>query len=76
MTSRPPSTHSASSHDSVSSTDSRLAFPEEDLRPDGKNNSGYFPARLGQPLEGGRFCIVRKLGWGMYANVWLAKDKR
>ncbi|KAK7051372.1 hypothetical protein VNI00_004872 [Paramarasmius palmivorus] len=51
-------------------------FPEEDLRQEGNDNPGYFPARLGQTLEGGRFCIVRKLGWGQYASVWLAKDKK
>ncbi|EEB99838.1 hypothetical protein MPER_00383, partial [Moniliophthora perniciosa FA553] len=28
------------------------------------------------PLEDGRFCIVRKLGWGQNASVWLAKDRK
>ncbi|KAF5365363.1 hypothetical protein D9757_012129 [Collybiopsis confluens] len=51
-------------------------FPEEDLRQEGQDNPGYFPARLGQSLEAGRFCIVRKLGWGQYSSVWLAKDKK
>ncbi|EMD34013.1 hypothetical protein CERSUDRAFT_20543, partial [Gelatoporia subvermispora B] len=39
------------------------------------HNPGYFPARLGQTLQGGRYCIVRKLGWGQYSSVWLAKDR-
>ncbi|KIJ53603.1 hypothetical protein M422DRAFT_73895 [Sphaerobolus stellatus SS14] len=50
-------------------------FPEEDLRSAGRNNVGYFPARLGQCFERGRYCIVRKLGWGQYSSVWLARDK-
>ncbi|THV05659.1 kinase-like protein [Dendrothele bispora CBS 962.96] len=61
---------------SESKAGSLSGFPEEDLRQEGQNNPGYFPARLGQPLEDGRFCIVRKLGWGQYSSVWLAKDNR
>ncbi|KAI5899261.1 kinase-like protein [Schizophyllum commune H4-8] len=65
---------------SVHSTTSRSSsplhgYPEEDLRSDGTNNPGYFPARLGQTLDKGRYCIVRKLGWGQYSSVWLAKDR-
>ncbi|EEB90380.1 hypothetical protein MPER_11422 [Moniliophthora perniciosa FA553] len=59
---------------SVISADN-YGFPEEDLRQEGKDNPGYFPVRLGQPLEDGRFCIVRKPGWGQNASVWLAKDR-
>ncbi|KAF8970970.1 hypothetical protein BDZ97DRAFT_1901936 [Flammula alnicola] len=59
--------------DSTSSANSphSSGFPEEDLRQAGINNPGYFLARLG-----GRFVIVRKLGWGQYSSVWLAKDKK
>ena len=63
--------HSSSS----SSAGSVSGFPEEDLREGGRNNPGYFPARLGQPLERGRYCTLRKLGWGQYSSVWLAKDR-
>ncbi|KAL1665700.1 kinase-like domain-containing protein [Schizophyllum commune] len=59
----------------ASSTGSISGFPEEDLRTSGDDNPGYFPARLGQTLDGGRYCIVRKLGWGQYSSVWLAKDR-
>jgi serine/threonine-protein kinase SRPK3 len=75
MTPHSPSPQPASSHNSIDSTESLPGFPE-DLRLDGENNSGYFPARLRQPLEGGQFCIVRKLGWGFYSSVWLARDKK
>ncbi|KAK7051379.1 hypothetical protein VNI00_004879 [Paramarasmius palmivorus] len=66
------STHASS----TSSISFNYGFPEEDLRQEGKGNLGYFPARLGQLLENGRFSIVRKLGWGNYASVWLAKDNK
>ena len=65
-----------SSHSSAaSSAGSVSGFPEEDLRSGGRHNPGYFPARLGQTLQEGRYCIVRKLGWGQYSSVWLAKDR-
>lgn len=70
--SNPPSEHSSV----ASSAGSLSGFPEEDLRgPGSKSNPGYYPARLGQPLEGGRYIIVRKLGWGQYSSVWLARDR-
>ncbi|KAF8582704.1 kinase-like protein [Ramaria rubella] len=50
------------------------SFPEEDLRIGGKGNPGYYPVWLGQRLEEGRYCIVRKLGWGQISSVWLARD--
>ncbi|KAG8723062.1 hypothetical protein FRC09_004895 [Ceratobasidium sp. 395] len=51
-------------------------FPEEDLRFDTDSRPGYFPVWLGQalPSDSGRYIIVRKLGWGQYSSVWLARD--
>ncbi|KZT68525.1 kinase-like protein [Daedalea quercina L-15889] len=67
---------SSAPHSSASSSAGSVSgFPEEDLREGGRDNPGYFAARLGQPLEEGRYCIVRKLGWGHYSSVWLAKDR-
>ena len=63
-------------HSSASSSAGSVSgFPEEDLREGGRDNPGYFAARLGQPLREGRYCIIRKLGWGQYSSVWLAKDR-
>ncbi|QRV92955.1 Serine/threonine-protein kinase [Ceratobasidium sp. AG-Ba] len=49
-------------------------FPEEDLRESGPNLPGYFHAWLGMQLENGRYCILRKLGWGAFSSVWLVRD--
>jgi hypothetical protein len=35
---------------------------------------GYHPVKPGDAFDGGRFSVVRKLGWGQYSTVWLAKD--
>jgi serine/threonine-protein kinase SRPK3 len=64
-----------SNHSSASSHGSLSGFPEEDLRVGGKRNVGYFPAWLGQTFLGGKYVVVRKLGWGQYSSVWLARDK-
>ena len=34
---------------------------------------GYCPVILGQTFRD-RYRVLRKLGWGMYSTVWLAKD--
>jgi len=59
----------------VSSGGSLSGLPEEDLRTEGRNNSGCFPAWLGQCFKHSRYYIVRKLGWGQYASIWLARDR-
>jgi serine/threonine-protein kinase SRPK3 len=33
---------------------------------------GYYPLLLGERLDGGKYEIVRKLGWAGYSSVWLA----
>ncbi|WFD29130.1 non-specific serine/threonine protein kinase [Malassezia sp. CBS 17886] len=35
---------------------------------------GYHPVHVGDKFSGGRYTIVRKLGWGHFSTVWLAKD--
>jgi hypothetical protein len=62
-------------HSNHSSHGTLSGFPEEDLRVGGKRNVGYFPAWLGQTFLGGKYVVVRKLGWGQYSSVWLARDK-
>jgi serine/threonine protein kinase len=35
---------------------------------------GYHPVHIGDTLCHSRYTIIRKLGWGQYSTVWLAKD--
>ncbi|KAH9475358.1 Serine/threonine-protein kinase SRPK [Psilocybe cubensis] len=51
-------------------------FPEEDLRRQGQDVPGFFPATLGMTLGDGQYTIVRKLGTGAFSSVWLANDSR
>ncbi|KAJ9099262.1 hypothetical protein QFC21_004143 [Naganishia friedmannii] len=41
----------------------------EDYRP-----GGYHPIHIGDDFNNGRYTIVRKLGWGHFSTVWLARD--
>ena len=36
---------------------------------------GYYHIQLGQSLRNGRYLILRKLGYGSYSTVWLARDQ-
>ncbi|OBZ75126.1 Protein kinase dsk1 [Grifola frondosa] len=35
---------------------------------------GYHPVHIGDAFSDGRYVVVRKLGWGHFSTVWLAKD--
>lgn len=37
---------------------------------------GYHPAFKGEKYKDGRYILVRKLGWGHFSTVWLAKDSQ
>ncbi len=45
---------------------------EEDLEDYCKG--GYHPVEPGQVYKNGRYTVVRKLGWGHFSTVWLARD--
>ncbi|KXS15877.1 kinase-like protein, partial [Gonapodya prolifera JEL478] len=45
---------------------------EEDLTDYARG--GYHPVRLGDVVGDGRYTVVRKLGWGHFSTVWLARD--
>lgn len=63
--------------ESVHSTDdevgSVLTEDEEDY--EDYCRGGYHPISVGDIFSDGRYVIVRKLGWGHFSTVWLAKDR-
>lgn len=36
---------------------------------------GYHPVHIGDTFSNERYVIVRKLGWGHFSTVWLARDE-
>ncbi|RXK38133.1 CMGC/SRPK protein kinase [Tremella mesenterica] len=66
-----PSTSSTSL--AASQTTSVLTEDEEDL--EDYRPGGYHPVSIGDEFSNGRYMIVRKLGWGHFSTVWLARDK-
>ena len=37
---------------------------------------GYHPVQIGDTFSDTRYTVVRKLGWGHFSTVWLAKDAK
>ncbi|KAM5533702.1 hypothetical protein V8D89_012669 [Ganoderma adspersum] len=37
---------------------------------------GYHPVHIGDAFSDARYQVVRKLGWGHFSTVWLAKDTK
>ncbi|KAF8179626.1 CMGC/SRPK protein kinase [Pholiota molesta] len=37
---------------------------------------GYHPVKIGDAFSDGRYVVVRKLGWGHFSTVWLARDTK
>ena len=35
---------------------------------------GLHPIHIGDTFDGGRYKILRKLGYGSFSTVWLARD--
>lgn len=63
-----------SSMNASSDMGSVLTEDEEDLEDYGKG--GYHPVHVGDTFSDNRYLIVRKLGWGHFSTVWLAKDHK
>ncbi|KAJ2994830.1 serine/threonine protein kinase, CMGC group [Globomyces sp. JEL0801] len=43
---------------------------------DDYKKGGYHPVNIGDCFNNNRYRVVRKLGWGHFSTVWLAKDKK
>ncbi|KAJ7444568.1 kinase-like domain-containing protein [Mycena galericulata] len=37
---------------------------------------GYHPVSIGDSFSNNRYIVVRKLGWGHFSTVWLARDEQ
>jgi serine/threonine-protein kinase SRPK3 len=66
-----PSMASASTSLSQSQN-SVLTEDEEDL--EDYRPGGYHPVSIGDEFNNSRYVVVRKLGWGHFSTVWLARD--
>ena len=67
--------YSGMSHGSYSSySQSVMTEDEEDWEDYCKG--GYHPVHIGDTFSDGRYVVVRKLGWGHFSTVWLAKDTK
>lgn len=70
-TNMPPQSQPTSTGPSSVAT-SVLTEDEEDL--EDYRPGGYHPINIGDEFNNGRYLIVRKLGWGHFSTVWLARD--
>ncbi|GAX78942.1 hypothetical protein CEUSTIGMA_g6382.t1 [Chlamydomonas eustigma] len=47
----------------------------DDEGSDGYKKGGYHPVFIGELYKGGRYSVLKKLGWGHFSTVWLVMDK-
>ncbi|KAJ1551668.1 serine/threonine protein kinase, CMGC group [Nowakowskiella sp. JEL0078] len=75
-----PITHSGALKNSVKNTlleeeeEDKYSEEEEDL--EDYCRGGYHPVRIGDVFNDNRYIILRKLGWGHFSTVWLARDQK
>lgn len=63
---------SNSSDDDDDDDDNVNPAEEEDLKDYAPG--GYHPCYIGETYKSGKYTLVRKLGWGHFLTVWLARD--
>ena len=64
----------SSSSYSSSGSEGSSSSSEDDEGGDGYKPGGYHPVRIGDTYHNGRYLVVKKLGWGHFSTVWLARD--
>ncbi|KAI8928090.1 kinase-like domain-containing protein [Entophlyctis helioformis] len=75
------SSASAASSASDSGSDSPadgdpLQQDEDEEDAEDYKKGGYHPVNIGDRFSNNRYTVVRKLGWGHFSTVWLAKDHK
>ncbi|KAF6747619.1 CMGC/SRPK protein kinase [Ephemerocybe angulata] len=63
------------SHGSYSSYSASIMTEDEEDWED-YVKGGYHPVKIGDVFSDGRYTVVRKLGWGHFSTVWLARDSK
>ncbi|KAH3680893.1 hypothetical protein WICMUC_000036 [Wickerhamomyces mucosus] len=63
-----------SDEESSSDDDDEQEEPKNEESKEDYKIGGYHPAYKGESYKGGKYVLVRKLGWGHFSTVWLARD--
>lgn len=69
-----PQFTSAKSPGDYHTSDDEVYSNEEDEGRGGYRKGGYHPVSIGEWYGKRRYQVVKKLGWGHFSTVWLAKD--
>ncbi|EJD06157.1 kinase-like protein [Fomitiporia mediterranea MF3/22] len=64
------------SHESDYDSSSHSLMTEDEEDWEDYVKGGYHPVHIGDTFSDGRYVVVRKLGWGHFSTVWLARDTR
>ncbi|KAH8114263.1 kinase-like protein [Phellopilus nigrolimitatus] len=64
------------SHESEYDSSSHSVMTEDEEDWEDYVKGGYHPVHIGDAFSDGRYIVVRKLGWGHFSTVWLAKDTK
>ncbi|KAI5117329.1 hypothetical protein M0805_008737 [Coniferiporia weirii] len=64
------------SHESEFDSSSHSVMTEDEEDWEDYVKGGYHPVHIGDAFSDGRYVVVRKLGWGHFSTVWLAKDTK
>lgn len=58
----------------ANSTRQEEQYSDEDESPEDYRVGGYHPVTVGDSFKAGRYVVLKKLGWGHFSTVWLARD--
>ena len=77
LSTQPPTGHVSVNPEGIEAIDSDLKYVEEPLGATTEQGHGYLWIEFGDAIgPDRRYIIIRKLGWGMNASVWMAFDEK